>query len=87
MKRMSDYQYKKAWKTEIDCAADCDVFHFFKFCEDHNVEHRILAASGPGGGNPCIELSGDKGEVLLALIDWHGPENIDIQELISSMYQ
>ena len=64
--RLSDYQYKNAYKAEIDIAHDCPIFDFMQWVEKYNLGHNLVKAVGPGGGNPCFEIfSMDKNALQL----------------------
>ena len=70
--RLSDYQYKNAYKAEIDIAHDCPIFDFMQWVEKYNLGHNLVKAVGPGGGNPCFEIfSMDKNALLAALSEHH----------------
>jgi len=70
--RISDYQYKNMYKAEIDVAADLQINIFTEFCEKYNLQANLIAAQGPGGGNPCFELTcSNKNELIMALADFH----------------
>jgi hypothetical protein len=42
----------------FDIAYDCPIFDFLKLLEDYNLKLESFIASGPGGGNPEITVSG-----------------------------
>ena len=70
--RISDYQYKLAYKAEIDIAHDCPIFEFMSWVEKYGLSHNLIKSIGPGGGNPCFEIySMDKNAVIAALSEHH----------------
>ena len=60
------------YKSEIDIAHDCTIDFFTSFLEKYNLKANLIAANGPGGGNPCFELlCSNKNELLMALAEFH----------------
>ena len=49
-----------------------------KWVETYNLEQRLIEARGPGGGNPCFEVSTkNRNDLLNALTEHYGGvENI-----------
>lgn len=85
--RLSDYQYKNAYKAEIDIAHDCPIFDFMQWVEKYNLGHNLVKAVGPGGGNPCFEIfSMDKNALLAALSEHHQTHTGD-EFLTESIYK
>lgn len=68
--RLTDYQYKRAFKAQIDVAYDCTVGDMMEWLEQYNLACKLVHAVGPGGGNPCFELAAvNKNDLLAALSD------------------
>ena len=85
--RISDYQYAKAYKAEIDVAHDCPIFDFMTWVEKYGLQQNLIKAVGPGGGNPCFEIySMDKMAIVAALSEWHQTHTGD-KFIQDSIYQ
>lgn len=68
--RLTDYQYKKAFKAEIDVSHECTVYDMMCWLERYHLVCKLIASSGPGGGNPCFEIAAmNKNDLLAALSD------------------
>jgi len=85
--RISDYQYGKSYKAEIDVAHDCPIFHFMAWVEKYKLGHNLVEASGPGGGNPCFEIYHMDKTVLLAALSEHHDTKITDSFIHESVYQ
>ena len=66
------------YRAEIDVSYDAPVGDFMKWVETYNLEQRLIEAEGPGGGNPCFEVSTKNRDDLLNALTEHygGVENI-----------
>ena len=40
--RISDYQYAKAYKAEIDVAHDCPIFDFMSWIEKYGLQQNLV---------------------------------------------
>lgn len=69
--RITDYQYKKSYKAEIDVVHDCPIYHFMRWVEKYGLGHTLVEADGPGGGNPCFEIYHMDKNVLRAALSEH----------------
>ena len=79
--RTSDFVYKTMYKAEIDVASDYPISDFMSWIEEHNLEQRLIQAFGPGGGNPCFEISAkNKNDLLVALAEFHDCDIADIKK-------
>lgn len=85
--RLSDYQYKNAYKAEIDIAHDCPIFDFMQWVEKYNLGHNLVKAVGPGGGNPCFEIFSMDKNVLLAALSEHHQTHTGDEFLAESIYK
>lgn len=72
-------------KAEIDVSYDAPVGDFMKWVETYNLEQRLIKAQGPGGGNPCFEVSTKNRDDLLNALTEHygGVENIPADDIYS----
>jgi len=85
--RLSDYQYKNAYKAEIDVAHDCPLFDFMQWVEKYNLGHNLIKAAGPGGGNPCVEIFTTDKNVLRAALSEHHQTSAGDPFIDESIYQ
>tara|TARA_B110000240_G_scaffold113633_1_gene127456 strand:- start:1511 stop:3529 length:2019 start_codon:yes stop_codon:yes gene_type:complete len=53
-----------------------------KLLKKHNVKMKVLTMNGPGGGNPEVELTGDKKDLQAVLADPNGWDDSDLGEYI-----
>ena len=85
--RLSDYAHKKAYKAEIDVAHDCPIHDFMAWVEKYGLSQHLIAAIGPGGGNPCFEITHPNRDTLAAaLSDYHG-EPVSSKFIDQNIYQ
>ncbi len=60
---------QKIFDQTFDIAWDCPLGDFLKTLEDFNLTLKSFIAEGPGGGNPCITVSGTP--TNLSLFEFH----------------
>ena len=62
-------------RAEIDVAYDTPVGDFIEWVETYRLDQRLSEARGPGGGNPCFEVSTKNPDDLQnALSEFYGGE-------------
>jgi len=49
--------YKRPVLVELDVAWDCPLGDFLRWLERHHGSIVGFIGDGPGGGNPCLQLS------------------------------
>lgn len=71
-----------AMKTfEIDIAYDCPLGDYLEALEKYNLKIESFIAIGPGGGNPCMTLSGTIDNIREYLSEFHFLDDKEILEL------
>jgi len=85
--RITDYQYKKSWKSEIDVVSDCPIHHFLRWIEKYGLGHNLIEVEGPGGGNPCFEIYHMDKNVLRAALSEHHQTQAGDPFIDESIYQ
>lgn len=71
-----------AMKTfNIDIAHDCPLGVYLEALETYNLKIESFIAIGPGGGNPCMTLSGTTDNIREYLSEFHYLDDEEIIEL------
>jgi len=71
-----------AMKTiQIDIAHDCPLGDYLEALEKCDLKIESFIAVGPGGGNPCMTLSGTLINLHKYLSDFHYLDSEEIYEL------
>jgi len=66
---------------QIDIAHDCPLGDYLEALEKYNLKIESFIAIGPGGGNPCMTLSGSTENIREYLSECHFLDDEEIDEL------
>lgn len=55
----------------VDIAGDCTIGFMFEILEKHNVKMELIAARGPGGGNPFVKIIAKNQSDLDSFLAFH----------------